>query len=479
MAPLRVWIATLGVLLALLPTAAMALRSGRWPASQVEAMRKSERIMREANTHRGLLAQYKVMHGAYVDDDDPAFRVIFGQYLSWYQSYIGDYPAAAATFAIKQVALPDDRPSPLTDEHYTAQPALQAIAELARPYRAVFFNEAHNVAQTRTLTVQLLAKLHAEGFDYFAAETLYQSDTKLSLRGYPTRDSGFYTEEPIYAEMVRTALKLGYKVIAYEDESAGSPDQREAAQARNIYRQVFKRDPQARLVVNAGYGHILEQGRFLGGSSMAEHLRRIAGIDPLTVEQTMLFGHAARSDDHPVYTAVMQQLHPKVPIVFVDKAGKPWSLRAGYDVSVFFPRTRLQRGRPTWLDLGGLRRPYFVSGERCRRSYPCLVEARYADEGADAIPADRLLLNTLPPNPVASDRLSNGLVAPGSDLYLRPGKYRLRCIGEDDRTLFHRNITVRPEPPPRATSTTVPAAAPCALAKTASPDAVTTACGKR
>jgi hypothetical protein len=347
----------------------------------------------------------------------------------------------------------------------------------------VFFNEAHNVALTRTLTVQLLAKLRAEGFDYFAAETLYQSDAKLSSRGYPTRDSGFYTEEPMYAEMVRTALKLGYKVIAYEDESAGSPDEREAAQARNIYRQVFQHDPKARLVVNAGYGHIVEQGRFLGGSSMAEHLHRIAGIDPLTVEQTMLFGHASRSNDHSTYTAVMQQWHPHVPIIFMDKAGKPWSLRAGYDVSVFFPRTRLQRGRPTWLDLGGLRRPYFVSGERCQRSYPCLVEARYADEGSDAIPADRLLLNTLPPNPVASDRLSNGLIAPGSDLYLRPGTYRLRFIGEDDRTLFHRNITVRPAPPPHdATSTTVSAAAgqdrPCALAEPAPPGSVTTACGK-
>ncbi len=442
MASRHLWIATLGTLLALPPAAATAQRA-RWPASQVEAMRKSERIMREANTHKGLLAQYKVMRRAYVDDDDPAFRVIFGQYLSWYQTYIGDYPAAAATFSIKQVALPDDRPSPLTDENYTARPALQAIAELARPYRAVFFNEAHNVALTRTLTVQLLAKLRAEGFDYFAAETLYQSDTKLSSRGYPTRDSGFYTEEPIYAEMVRSALKLGYKVIAYEDESAGSPDQREAAQARNIYRQVFKHDPQARLVVDAGYGHIVEQGRFLGGSSMAEHLRRITGIDALTVEQTMLSGHATRSDDHPVYTAVMQQLHPKVPIVFVDKAGKPWSLRPGYDVSVFFPRTRRQRGRPTWLDLGGLRRPYFVSGERCRRSYPCLVEARYADEGADAIPADRLVLNTLPPNPASIDRISNGRVAPGSDLYLRPGTYRLRFSDEDNQVLFQREITVR------------------------------------
>jgi hypothetical protein len=49
------------------------------------------------------------------------------------------------------------------------------------------------------------------------------------------------------------------------------------------------------------------------------------------------------------------KLQPKEPIVFVDKAGKPWSLRNGYDVSVFFPPQQLLRGRPTWLSLGGLR----------------------------------------------------------------------------------------------------------------------------
>ena len=31
------------------------------------------------------------------------------------------------------------------------------------------FNEAHNVPLTRTLTVQLLSKLRADGYDYFAA----------------------------------------------------------------------------------------------------------------------------------------------------------------------------------------------------------------------------------------------------------------------------------------------------------------------
>jgi len=423
--------------------------AAQWQTRQLDASRKSETIMREANRHKGLLAQFQVMRYAYATDRDPAFRLIFSQYLSWYQTFVGDYPDAAASFSIRQVALVDDSPSPLSGADYVARPALEAIPELAKNYQAVFFNEAHNVPLTRTLTVQLLGKLRAEGFNYFAAETLYQSDTRLQSRGYPTKDSGFYTEESICAEMVRTALKLGFKVIAYEALSDATGDAREAEQARNLYQQVFQKDPAARLVVDAGYAHIQKSGVFLGGASMAEHLRKLSGINPLSVEQTMLIPHQSSDDDHPYYAAVMQQLQPKVPLVFVNKSGKPWSLRPGYDVSVFFPAQELRHGRPTWLSLGDLREPYLVDGDRCANSYPCLVEARYADEGEDAIPADRVALDPVPLNAEANDRIRFHQGAPVSDLYLRPGKYRLTYTDQEARMLFRQNITV----PEHATDT--------------------------
>ncbi|MBQ4854015.1 hypothetical protein IMW82_04955 [Rhodanobacter sp. B2A1Ga4] len=457
----------LGLLLPALPGHAQS--AAQWQAEQVAASQKSEQIMHEADKYKSLLAQYQVMRYPYATNPDPAFHIIFGQYLSWYQSFIGDYPDAAASFSIRQPALPDDRPSPLGNPGYRARPALEAIPELARNYRAVFLNEAHNIPLTRTLTVQLLGKLRAEGFNYFAAETLYQTDSGLQARGYPVAGSGFYTEEPIYAEMVRTALKLGFKVVAYEALSAATGDAREAEQARNLYREVFKNDPQARLVINAGYAHIQESGVYLGGSSMAEHLHKLSGIDPLTVEQTMLYPHPSANDDHPDYAPVMKQLRPGAPIVFVNKQGQPWSLRPGYDVSVFFPPERLKRGRPGWLDLGGMRKPYLVGGERCDHTYPCMVEARYADEGSDAIPADRLVLDPLPLNAVTSDRISNGLIEPHSLLYLRPGKYRLTYTDADAHQLFARDVTIRdgdaappsdlvdpppPAPPAESASTT-------------------------
>jgi len=404
----------------------------QWQQQQKVAFEKSEKVYNEALKRDGLLAEYQALRDAYRADKNEAFRIVFGQYLSWYQTFIGDYPAAHDSYWIRQLPAPDDNTSPLTGG-YTSKSALDEVAELAQGRKAVFLNEAHNVPITRTLTVQLLPKLRAEGFTYFAVETLYESDKDLQQRGYPVNKSGFYVQEPIYGDMVRTALKLGFKIVAYESEKEVAGDVREHEQAENIYERVFKKDPNARLVVNAGYAHIQETGRFLGGQSMAQHFKRISGIDPLTVEQTMMIKHPHDNDDHPFYKAAMEQLHPATPIVFVDGKGTPWSLKAkAYDVSVFIPQQQLSNGRPTWLELGGLRKSYVVGKELCEGHFPCLIEARYADESDDAIPEDRLVLDNI-------DLLTT---MSSSTLYLRPGNYRLTATDAANRVASRHNISV-------------------------------------
>jgi hypothetical protein len=437
------WLAALAVCCAAL--AASAQSPGDWRARQLEASRQSEQIMHDAEARKGLLARLETMQQAYAGNRDEAFRLIFGQYLSWYQSFAGDYPAAAESFSIKQVALPDDHPAPSPADGYTPRKALDAIVQLARGRQLVLLNEAHNVAQTRSLSVQLLAPLRAAGFNYLAVETLYATDKALATRGYPIEDSGFYTAEPVCAELVRTALRLGFHVVAYEATDNVTGDAREAAQARNIQREVFARDPHARLIVAAGYGHIQKSGAYLGGNSMAWHLHKLSGIDGLAVEQTMLIPHPHASDNHPTYDALVAASAISVPTVFVNADGKPWALRDGYDVSVIFPPLVLRRGRPTWLALDGLRVPYVVGAERCGMHIPCLVEARYAAEGEDAIPADRLVLSALPQNAVSSNTARGTDTGQSSGvLYLRPGAYRLRFSDIDARTLFRQDIRVDP-----------------------------------
>lgn len=437
----------LAVVAILAATAAYAADSPKpapseWRAQQRAAAEKSEVILRQTEKVKGLLAQYQIMRAAYHSDGSKAFRLIFGQYLSWHQTYLGLYQEARASFSIKQEPTNDDGPSPLNTE-YSPQPAIEAIPKFLKDQRAVFFNEAHNAPVTRTLTVPLLAKLRAEGFETFAAETLYETDKDLQKRGYPVGDSGFYTQEPVYAEMVRTALKLGFRVVAYEAISDATGDAREREQARNLYERVFKHDPKARLVVNAGYAHIVEKGKYLGGKSMAQHFRDFSGIDPVTVEQTMLIEHSIMSEDHPYYRAALATLHPTQPLVFADKTGKPWSLKpGGYDISVLFPPDELAEGRPTWLALGGLRKRYPVTGEICRGAFPCLIEARYIAESEDAIPADRIVLGFTDKKVRLAERSLQSGAQLRSSLYLKPGRYRLSATDVDRQSLSSVNINV-------------------------------------
>lgn len=92
---------------------------------------------------------------------------------------------------------------------------------------------------------------------------------------------------------------------------------------------------------------------------------------------------------------------------------------------------------------GGLRKPHYVGGDHCLDRYPCLVEARYAVEGADAIPADRLVLAPMPVNNFPGYSVPFVRNTPSGDLYLRPGKYRLTCQDDNGHRWGRREITVR------------------------------------
>lgn len=412
---------------------------------QRAAVEKSESIMAEAKTRSGLLAQYLFMRDAYASSTDFSFRVIFNQYLSWYQTWVGDYAGARNSFSIVQKAAKDDAPSPLQDPAYKAVPAVDAIARLAKGRRAVFFNENHSYPLTRTLTVQMLARLREEGFDTFAAETLYEADMEaLAKRGHVVSETGFYTEEPVYADMVNEALRLGYRVVAYEALSDATGDARETEQARNLKRGVFDKHPEARLVVNAGYAHIQEHGKYLGGSAMAQHFSRMTDIDPLTVEQTMLIPHDKQASDHPYYREAVSRLAPKQPIAFVDKDGQPWSLKPkAYDISVLFPEETLEHGRPTWLALGGLRVAFEVSGRMCDEQYPCMIEARPVGEPDEAVPADRAVIEFKGRIAAYGDKVRQSIDPyPVTDLWLRPGKYEILARDLSNQPRHRQQIVV-------------------------------------
>ncbi len=383
------------------------------------------------------------------------------QFVSFSQNELGLYTQAVLSFPL--TAHPPDSLVLPSVEQWHGVAAVDAIATLAAKRRIVLINEAHHNAQTRRLTLALLPRLRALGFNYFAAEALLPNDTNLSQRGYPITHSGTeYLRDPLYGDIVRSALRLGFHVIAYDVGTTGQA--REDTQAENLYRAVFARDPTARLFVHAGYAHIDKTiGRLNALRPMAMRLQKLTGLEPLSIDQTeFLESGWDKTDPYHRLIAAFPSTEPEILQNRAD--GTPWSARpALYDVNVILPvalnmaafgdvhpyggelsgkLTRLQTAqrsplastmtnimqRPQWLSLNGQRQPVPITAALCRSAIPCVVEARYANESDHAITADRYAFM---------------LDHTNSTLYLRPGNYRLRATDIRDKILSAQTLTVQ------------------------------------
>jgi hypothetical protein len=300
----------------------------------------------------------------------------------------------------------------------------------ARNSRVVMINEAHNKPQHSAFVLSLLADLYKEGYHTLAMEMLNNTSSRdLSRLRLST---GYYTAEPVMGELVRAALAIGYRLVPYVDTVAGHlPATRDSIGASNIYR-ALQEDTSSRMLVLAGYTHISEKAGEDGFVPMALAFSRMSGIDPLTIDQTDMTEEGNFGYGRVLYQAYLQKYPLKTPsIALVNNS--PVNVIHGdmYDLSVIHPPTTYQDGRPTWLNLGGLRQPVTV-----KPSSPAvfLVQAYYHDEMAQnenkpwqLVPADQTY------------------IAGGKKLYLlylQKGKYTVYFRDIDYHILNTLNIEV-------------------------------------
>jgi len=365
------------------------------------------------------------------------------QLLATVESELGLYTEAVHDFPFDN-RLPYTKPLPKPDQwpgivnyHATVAANVDVIADyanaansivkLAADRRIVMVNEAHHDTHTRELTLALLPRLRALGYNYFAPEALTESGAALTKRGYPIESSGTeYIREPLYGDILREAIQLGYTIVAYDPVTETAD--RDATQAQNLYEKVFAKDPNARLFIHCGYAHIDKTiGNLYGTQPMAMQLMRLTSINPLSVDQTQ-FRDAKPSLYDDTYHELIKEYHPREAIVLkFSGSGAIWSSDpAKHDVSVILPEES-DRQRPPWLGLDGQRHRWPISTDLCAETIPCVVEADYDNEPDDAIAADRYTF--LQPHT-------------SSKLYLRPGAYRLRAWDVHGKTLTAQAIQV-------------------------------------
>ena len=402
------------------------------PAHRVDAQEKPAAITSPTssffdrlNQQKSLFSEFRFLTGTEVQGN-PQWRGMSAQMLGTSYSFLGRPNDAIRTFPIHdQRKTPEDFPD---KAGFDAVSASDWIVTRADRYRAVMVNEAHHKPQTRLLTLLLLRKLKAHGYAYFAVEALVNDGKDPLADGVPTNRTGIYTREPIFAEIIREAKRLGYQLVPYETAAGPGETQqeRETGQAQAIA-QVIANHPDAKVLVHAGYGHIGKTAGRMPDSArpMAMEFVRLTGLPILSIDQTSMGWEDGQASNRLATAFAIT-----VPSVLLRRDNaSAWSAHPGvYDATVLLPPAETDALRPSWLKLGGIRHQVAIDLTPCLDHLPCLVEARYASEGDDAIAADQFLM---------LDR--SELETP---LFLAPGKYRLRLTGRDDTVLTQQALDV-------------------------------------
>jgi hypothetical protein len=295
-------------------------------------------------------------------------------------SYIGEYQYATTTYDESGDFIVPYLSSKDSLYFLQCKPvnALNYISKIAEKEQIIIINEAHRQPYHRVFTTLLLKELYAKGYRYFGGETINEWDTLINYRKYPTQNSGCYTKDPLYSEMVRTALEIGFTVFGYEStiydtttKTDKSVSIREMEQAKNI-KKILDKDPNAKILIHCGYDHLVETPYRGWGKAMAGRLTEYTGINPFTIDQVELTEHSSLNYENPIFKMINLDYYA----VFMDSTGNLFNGSQGskrYDVCLYHPRTKWVNGRPNWV-FENNRNPYFVN-RQITIEFPCLVLA--------------------------------------------------------------------------------------------------------
>jgi hypothetical protein len=257
------------------------------------------------------------------------------------------------------------------------------ILEQSKNAEILIINEAHHISKHRTFTKSLLKELFANGYRYLGLEALFYS--AINERKYPILETGYYTKEPEFGNLLTEALEIGFILFSYEASEGKNGKEREIEQAENI-QKFIESNPKGKVLIHCGYAHAYENDYPSWGKAMAGRLKENMNIDPLTIDQTMFL---ERSD--AAYNPLFMQLNKtKEPILLLDENGKVFN---GFnennqtDIVIIHPPTEYINNRPDWLLEG--KKAYTIPPAKIEKHLPLLVLAyRNNEYENDGIPAD-------------------------------------------------------------------------------------------
>lgn len=287
--------------------------------------------------------------------------------------------------------------------------AIDEIVKRARKTRIVILNENHLDPRGRAFGLEVARALKPLGYNILAVEAFksYADDKEerrkmeqLSEDGVVRASgdfySGYYFDDPVFADFIRQSLAMGYHPVSYETAGRGYTDEeRENTQAENLMRRGLQSFPDGKILIYVGERHAAEKtitSEKKPYLKIAAILKAKTGIDPLTIDQAGLSPIPMNRPDVNLYIIAASKASKTSVVLF--KQGKPLitGLLAGaVDLQVIHPQSKLINERPDWL-LKMNRSSMPVPLNLIPKSGIRLVQVFVADSAADARPIDQVLV---------------------------------------------------------------------------------------
>ncbi|MDD5361816.1 MAG: hypothetical protein PHN88_06760 [Ignavibacteria bacterium] len=346
-------------------------------------------------------------------------KIIYYPALCAQYSYVGAFKQSEIIFSTELNVYRKYDDELITLDSYDTLNIYTFLNSIPDSVKYIFFNENHARPQNRMTALNSLDILYKKGFRYLFCEALGNRDSLLNTRKYPIVKSGSYTIEPVFGNLLREAMNLGYTVMPYEDtikNSAGklyTNSSRETEQANNILNFISThRD--AKIIVLAGFMHIYES-RKLGW--MASIFKLKSGFDPLTIEQTEMTEYTGGSYSNDLFKLFRTKYQNKLPVMLINNK-TPFSLSPNnYDITIFPAKTEYMNERPDWLMTMSGNKEYKIDMNYWKIKDTCLIQAIIKNEDVQiSVPVDQILIENI--------NLKYSL-------YLKHGSYIIRKINKE------------------------------------------------
>ncbi len=308
-------------------------------------------------------------------------------------------------------------------KHSNKVNAKDYIIEQSKNVQIIIINEAHHIPKHRTFTKSLLKELYDNGYRYLGLEALF--DSTINEINFPVIETGYYTKEPEFGNLISEALKIGFTLFSYEASEGKNGKEREIEQAENI-QKFIENNPKGKVLIHCGYAHAYENDYPTWGKAMAGRLKENMKTDPLTIDQTVFLERSDIDNNH----LFIRLNNTKNPIILIDKNGNVFNGKNEIkqtDIIIIHPQTVYINNRPDWLSKG--RKRYIIPNSKIEKHQHLLILAYRNNEfESNGIPADVIeITNNKTP----------------SELYLTNGVYTIVMKDENYNIIDKYSIDIR------------------------------------